>query len=138
VKPPLLLDTCVLIWMAAMSAEAARARAILKEAYDEDLDVYLSPFSAWELGMLAAKGRLASATPPRVFFARLLALPGLKLAQLTPDILISSSELPGEVHSDPADRVLIATARDLGMRLLTRDRKILDYAAKGHVMALAC
>jgi PIN domain nuclease of toxin-antitoxin system len=136
--PPLLLDTCVLVWMATMSPEAMQARAILKNAYEQNLPVYLSPFSAWELGMLAAKGRFASAVPPRTWFAKLLALPGVELADLTPDILISANELPWQVHADPADRIIIATARELGLRLVTRDRKILDYAARGHVMALEC
>ena len=53
-------------------------------------------------------------------------------------VLIASTDLPWETHSDPADRILIATAREYGLRILTRDRKILDYAAKGHVMALPC
>lgn len=137
-KAPLLLDTCVLVWIATMSGEATRARALLKAAYDDDLPLYLSPFSAWELGMLASKGRFASTVPPRIGFANLLALPGVKLANLTPDILISANDLPWKVHADPADRIIIATARELGLKIVTRDRKILDYADKGHVMALAC
>lgn len=88
--------------------------------------------------MLAAKGRFATTLPPRVGFARLLALPGVELADMTPDILISANELPWKVHADPADRILIATARELGLRIVTRDRKILDYADKGHVLAMAC
>jgi PIN domain nuclease of toxin-antitoxin system len=46
--------------------------------------------------------------------------------------------LPGELHADPADRLLIATARQLGVPLVTRDRRILDYAAQGHVDAIPC
>lgn len=137
-RNPLLLDTCVLVWIATMSADAEKARALLQDAEDAKLPVYLSPFSAWELGMLAAKGRFASSVPPRVWFARLLALPGVALAGLSPDVLISANELPLEVHGDPADRIIIATAREYGLRIVTRDRKILDYAAQGHVMALAC
>ena len=137
-KAPLILDTCVLVWIVTMSDAAARARLILNAAHEAALPVYLSPFSAWEVGMLAAKGRFATTLPPRVGFARLLALPGVELADLTPDILISANELPWKVHADPADRIIIATAREYGMRIVTRDRKILDYADKGHVMALAC
>lgn len=121
-----------------MSGDATRARAILMGAYEDQLPVYLSPFSAWELGMLASKGQFASTVPPRIGFANLLALPGVKLASLTPDILISANDLPWKVHADPADRIIIATAREYGLRIVTRDRKILDYADKGHVMALAC
>ena len=135
---PLLLDTCVLVWIATKSADAEKARVLLQDAEAAKVPVYLSPFSAWELGMLAAKGRFASSLPPRVWFARLLALPGVALAGLSPDVLISSNELPGEVHGDPADRIIVATAREYGMRVVTRDRRILDYADKGHVMALEC
>lgn len=88
--------------------------------------------------MLAAKGRYASAVPPRIWFARLLALPGVKLADLTTDVLFASCDLPWATHPDPADRIIIATAREYGLRIVTRDRRILDYADKGHVMALAC
>jgi PIN domain nuclease of toxin-antitoxin system len=51
---------------------------------------------------------------------------------------MASSDLPDELHRDPADRIIIATAREYGLRLVTRDRKILDYADKGHLMALEC
>ena len=63
---------------------------------------------------------------------------GVVLQGLTADILIDSSLLPGEIHGDPADRIIIATARALDLTVVTRDRHILDYAARGHVRALAC
>ncbi|HCV25099.1 MAG TPA: PIN domain nuclease, partial [Candidatus Latescibacteria bacterium] len=66
-----------------------------------------------------------------------LSSPGLSLAPLTPDIALASSRLPGEIHGDPADRMLIATARSLGATLVTRDRRILEYSQAGHVTTLA-
>jgi PIN domain nuclease of toxin-antitoxin system len=62
----------------------------------------------------------------------------VKPAELSNDIAIAASHLPGPLHGDPADRLLIATARDLGMPLVTRDRKIIDYAEAGHVSVLVC
>ena len=56
----------------------------------------------------------------------------------TAEVLIASSFLPGRIHLDPLDRIVIATARAHGLTILTRDRLILDYAAEGHVTALAC
>jgi PIN domain nuclease of toxin-antitoxin system len=135
---PVLLDTCVLIWMGTQSADGEVARTILAQAQDAKAPVYLSPFSAWELAMLTAKGRLPSTSPVRHWFAQLASLPGIRLANLTPDILVSANELPWKVHNDPADRILIATARELGLRIVTRDRAILDYAKRGHVLAVAC
>jgi len=72
------------------------------------------------------------------WFRRLLAVPLIRLTDLSPDILIASSFLPDDTLRDPADKVIIAMGRELGMTIITRDRLILDYAARGHVSALAC
>jgi PIN domain nuclease of toxin-antitoxin system len=69
---------------------------------------------------------------------RLLSIPGVKLADLSPDILIASSFLPGEPPRDPADRIILATARDLGATLITRDRLLLKYGEDGQVSTIAC
>ncbi len=88
--------------------------------------------------MLDAKGRLSSPTSPHRWFDILLTELGFELAELTPGILIDSSFLPSSVNSDPVDRILIATARANDFTIVTRDQKILDYADKGHVRAMAC
>ena len=88
--------------------------------------------------MLCAALRLVARPSPQEWFARLLQRPGVQLAPLTPEAAIEASFLPGKVHGDPADRLLIATARRLGAALVTRDRQILDYADSGNVNALAC
>ena len=88
--------------------------------------------------MLVAKDRLRSPLPPKVWFDRILTTGGLKLAPLTPDILADASFLPEPLHRDPADRIIIATARSLDLTIVTRDVLILDYAGLGHVRAIAC
>ena len=75
---------------------------------------------------------------PQAWFDRLLARANLTETPLTSEILIASSQLPGLGHGDPADRMLIATARNLNCPLMTRDRKILAYADQGHVKAIPC
>jgi PIN domain nuclease of toxin-antitoxin system len=75
---------------------------------------------------------------PEAWFDDLLALPGVRLIPLGHRAAIAASGLPGTLHRDPADRLLIATARELGVPLVTRDRRILEYAAQGHVDAIAC
>ena len=67
-----------------------------------------------------------------------MARPGIRLAALTPEIAIDASHLPGVFHSDPADRMIVATARRIGAAIVTRDRKILDYAEAGFVEAMVC
>jgi PIN domain nuclease of toxin-antitoxin system len=76
-------------------------------------------------------------TPER-WLSRLLEAPGLHLSELPTDVLIASSFLPGEPPRDPADRILAATTREFGFRLVTRDRNLLAYAARGHIQAIGC
>jgi PIN domain nuclease of toxin-antitoxin system len=138
VTDKLLLDTCAIIWIALNEPIKPEAKAAMKAAIAADEKVRVSPISAWELGLLSAKGRLPTARPPITLFGEVIATAGIRVEALSPEVLIESSFLPGALHSDPADRILIATARTLDLTLLTRDRAILDYARQGHVRALAC
>ena len=88
--------------------------------------------------MMVAKGRVASTITPQRWFQRLLDESGFVLADMPPEVLIDSSFLPGSIHGDPADRIIIATARAYGLTIITRDQQMLDYADKGHVRAIAC
>jgi PIN domain nuclease of toxin-antitoxin system len=136
--PSLLLDTCAAIWITEneeLSDDAVRA---MDEAYRSGSTVFVSPITAWERGLLSAKGRLRSPVQPLAWFERLVRDAQLGIAALTPSVLIDSWFLPDGFHNDPADRILVATARALDLTLVTRDRPILDYADKGHVRAIAC
>jgi PIN domain nuclease of toxin-antitoxin system len=75
---------------------------------------------------------------PKTWFARFLAGPGIKEAPITPAIAIDASYLPGDFHADPMDRLIVATARHLGVPIVTRDRKIIAYAEAGHVAVIMC
>jgi PIN domain nuclease of toxin-antitoxin system len=75
---------------------------------------------------------------PQRWFERLLQAPGLQLADMPPDLLIASSFLPGTPPRDPADRIIVTTAREYGYKLVTRDRPLLDYAEQGHIQAILC
>lgn len=134
----LLLDTCALIWTALNQPLAEPARAAIEREVAQGGAVFVSPISAWELGLLASASRIVLTTPPARWFHLFVHRRGVALAAMTPDILIASSFLPGVLHRDPADRILCATARECGQTIVTRDRKILDYAAAGHCRALAC
>jgi PIN domain nuclease of toxin-antitoxin system len=65
-----------------------------------------------------------------------LATPGLVLAPITPEIALESSRLPRPFHGDPADRIIVATARRMAARLMTRDQKLIQYARKCHFAIL--
>jgi PIN domain nuclease of toxin-antitoxin system len=75
---------------------------------------------------------------PLDFIERFIEKMQAKLSPLNPTILVSSSNLPGVIHGDPMDRILIATARALDLVLVTSDRPILKYAEAGHLRTLAC
>ena len=134
----LLLDTCAVIWTVEGAAMDRRAIEAIDHATAAGGRVLVSAITAWERGLLVAKGRLASPLPPILWFQRLLARPEIELADLSPDILTDASFLPGTLHGDPADRIIIATARAQDLTVVTRDRLILDYAAAGHLRAIAC
>lgn len=136
---PLLLDTCAALWTSTAGPELRReaTEAILRADADGQ-PIYLSPITAWEVGQLVARGRYALSLDPAAWFEGLLES-GLTLAPLTADILVGASFLPvSEGLRDPADRILASTARSMGWILLTRDRPLLDYAAAGHIRAIAC
>jgi PIN domain nuclease of toxin-antitoxin system len=135
---PILLDTCAIIWMAEDEPLSAQAVAVLDAVAAEGTPTFVSPISAWEVGLLAARERLQLLITPQRWFARILELPNMMLADMGPDLLISSSFLPGKPPRDPADRIIAATARDLGAILVTRDRALIEYGAQGHLRVLAC
>ena len=135
---PLLLDTCAAIWLVAGARVASSAEDALDQANDAREPVYVSPITGWEVGLLATKGRFASPHSPRVWFDRLLAIKGVRLAELSPAILIESSFLPGTAPRDPSDRIVIATAREFDLTVLTRDKAIIGYGEAGHVRTVLC
>ncbi|ADZ71982.1 type II toxin-antitoxin system VapC family toxin [Polymorphum gilvum] len=134
----LLLDTCAMIWLSQGEpvADAAMAAIDAVEAAGEPIS--LSVMSAWELGLLVATGRIASTKPPLRWFQDFVAAADVTVEAVTADILIASSCLPAPVHGDPMDRILIATAREHDLTIVTRDRAILAYGEAGHVRTLAC
>jgi PIN domain nuclease of toxin-antitoxin system len=111
---------------------------VLDGASDRDEQVAISPISAWEIGILAAKGRFASPLPPSSWFSRFVSGGRYTLPPLSPDILIESSFLPGNPPNDPIDRIIIATAREHGLTVLTRDRTIIQYGKAGHISVIEC
>jgi PIN domain nuclease of toxin-antitoxin system len=135
---PLLLDTCAVIWIATGAKISEVAEQALRDAESGDTAIGISPISVWEIGLLVSRGRLVLSTSPRAWIATVLAQPNVGLAKMPPDTLLDSSFLPGEPPRDPADRIILATARAEGMRIVTRDRAMLSYARAGHVEAIAC
>ena len=135
---PLLWDTFTAIWIYEKARLSPAALEAMRAAYREGVPSYISPITAWEVGMLSSRGRLQLLIRPERWFSNLFEVPGVRLAEMSPDVLIASSFLPGKPPKDPTDRIMAATARELGATLITRDRALLDYGAQGHVAVLEC
>jgi PIN domain nuclease of toxin-antitoxin system len=135
---PYLLDTCAVIWIADDERLAPAAVDALDGANEAGVPTYISPITAWEIGMLASRDRLKLLTTPQRWFARLFEAPNVRLADMSPDLLIAASFLPGKPPRDPVDRIIAATAREYGFTLITRDRALLEYGEQEHVRVLAC
>jgi PIN domain nuclease of toxin-antitoxin system len=136
-RRPILLDTCAAIWLANNEDIDEAAEAALAEAEQDVGGIVVSPISAWEIGQLASRGRLALAMEPAAWFRTVLDS-GVVLAPMPPEVLVASSFLPGGALRDPADRILAATARAFSFRLMTRDRPLLEFGEAGHLQAIAC
>ncbi|HZL31431.1 MAG TPA: type II toxin-antitoxin system VapC family toxin [Pseudolabrys sp.] len=135
---PLLLDTCAVIWINEDEPIKPEAVALMNTAYAQGVTTFVSAITAWEVGLLTSRERLRLLVTPEKWFSKILDLPGAALAPLSPEILIASSYLPGKPPRDPADRIVAATARDLGATLITRDSALLTYGKQGHVNVIAC
>ena len=87
----------------------------------------VSVISCWEIAKLVEYGRLELPCPLEEWFEQALSYPGIHLLPLTPEIAIESTRLPGEFHRDPADQIIVATARVYNCPLVTSDERILNY-----------
>lgn len=135
---PVVLDTCAAIWLSDDQKLSTEAWDLLDAAARDGAPTYVSPITAWEVGMLVARRRLQLLITPQRWFSRLFEASGVRLADMSPDLLIASTALPGAPPTDPADCILAATAREYGATLITRDRALLEYGRQGHISILAC
>lgn len=124
----ILLDTHVLLWwLADMDNLSAAARARLDQHLDQTGDICVSSISAWEIAMLTQKGRLALTIDVTDWIRHAEQVPAISFVPVNNDIAMKSTLLPEPLHKDPADRLIIATARHLACPLVTADSKLLTY-----------
>ena len=90
-------------------------------------EIYISSISCWEIALLVRKGRLELTIPVEDWIARSEALPFVRFVPLDNRVALRSNQLPGDLHEDPADRFIIATALMLGASLVSKDTRIRDY-----------
>jgi PIN domain nuclease of toxin-antitoxin system len=130
---PVLLDTHCWVWSQfGYKHEFSAAGLAMFNQAAADRILLVSVISIWEVALLESKRRLQLNMDCQEWVRQALETPGLSLVPLTPEIAVDSTRLPGDMHADPADRILVATARNIGARLMTRDRTLLDYGRKRH------
>ena len=133
----LLLDTHVMVWLLEDSARISGATyARIEQAADRDR-LFVSAITPWEIAMLVAKGRLRLGRDVADWLDAALGLPGIHVEPLSTAIAVASTRLPWEVHADPADRILLATARHRDATIITAARQMLAYGEQGFVKCLA-
>ena len=125
----LLLDTHVWIWLLEGDAtQMAPAVIPLLDRCGATNGLHVSDISYWEVAVKSAKGKLTFSIDASVWLRRAEKAPGIRFLPLDRDVLLQSTRLPGTVHNDPADRMLIAAAQLNGVPLVTADRRIIEYA----------
>ena len=122
----ILLDTHIWVWWVDENPQLSqRHTQLLQDSEQEGLGV--SAMSCWEVAKLVERRRLQLACSIEEWMEQAVAYPGLRVLPLTPQIAIESTKLPAPFHRDPADQIIVATARMHDLSLLTMDRLILDY-----------
>lgn len=130
----IVLDTHALLWWA--NGERAQLSAAAASAIDAEMDggqILVSSMSAWELAMLVERGRVALSMDVASWLDTLGRIDAVQMVPVDSEIAVKSVQLPGDFHKDPADRIIVATARKFAAPLVSADEKIRSYP---HVRAI--
>ncbi len=124
----IVLDTHALIWWVDGSAQlSARAKRLINKTLKDGGEVIVSSMSAWEIAMLISRGRLVLSMDVDSWLDEVARIDGVRFMSVDNEIGVKSTQLPGAFHKDPADRMIVATARKLSVPLVTADDKIQHY-----------
>lgn len=122
----IVLDTHAWIWWVDGDRRLTQSQRDIITAEEAGL-IGVSAISCWEVAKLVELGRVALSCSLEEWLDQALSYPGVQLVALTPEIAIESTRLPGEFHRDPADQIIVATARMYDCSLVTSDEKVLKY-----------
>jgi PIN domain nuclease of toxin-antitoxin system len=120
------IDTHILLWWVSGSESlSATAASALDNTLSNGGEVLISSISAWEISMLITKGRLVLTMEVESWLREVAQIEGTRFVPIDNEIAIKSTTLPGSFHKDPADRMIVATARKMAVPLVTADKKFL-------------
>jgi PIN domain nuclease of toxin-antitoxin system len=122
----IVLDTHIWIWWVHGVEQLKDHQFAAIEANESDV-IWVSVISCWEVAKLVERGRLELPRPLEEWLGLALGYPGVRLVELSPEIAAASTRLPGQFHRDPADQIIVATARVNNCPLVTSDKEILGY-----------
>src|SRR6185437_14035814 len=128
-----LLDTHVWIWLQEADPRLPRAAVHMIERAQAQHRVFASAISVLEIAQLLEKGRIELSYSIHAWLTQSFSDEGIRLLPLSPEIAVESTRLPGNLHRDPADRILTATTRIENLTLLTRDARLLEYGDAGNL-----
>ena len=131
----ILVDTHVLVWVTSRNPKLGPKTQTMLDT-SEAGSVLVSAITPWEIALLDKKGRLPLEMDVARWLEKVLGHPRIRLVPLEPAVAVESVRLPGDFHNDPADRIIAATARHLGVPLLTADEAILAYGTKGYLNSI--
>ncbi len=127
----LLLDTHIALWLDSGSVRLrSPTRSLIDECWQRGGTIFLSAISAWEIALLSDLNRIKLDVNVDAWIDRFLARPGIEAASLSVHAAARSYQMRGFEPRDPADRLLIATAIDLGCPLVTYDQRIAKFAKR--------
>jgi len=135
-KQGILLDTHIWIWMInGDHTLTPKSRTLINKSAEKG-EVYISTISTWEVSMLEARQKITLGKPCLDWIKTSLKLTGIKAISLSPEIAVESCQLPNNFHGDPADRIIVATARLHDLTVVTRDKKIIKYGQDKYVRTI--
>lgn len=130
-KAQYLLDTNIFIWLASQPENLTPQIVKLVQEASDEKRLFVSQISLWEIALKESIGKLKLSLPIGTWLKR--ATENIETLSLNLDIIIDSTNLPGDFHKDPADRFIVATARHHLLTLVSSDRLIIEYAKSGFV-----
>ena len=123
----IVIDTHIWLWLLhdpSQLSDAAREQVEIEEAQN---GILVSAISVWEIAVKSSLGKLALPLPIDDWYTLAKSHSGIVIEALNPEDAIASTQIPGDFHKDPADRIIVAMARRYNVPLITCDNNILKY-----------